>query len=67
MTLGQKLDRERKELIDEVTEKDMYIFLNFLLTEGTYSKEKVFLIMEQQYPKYEIQYTAFINEHWKEA
>ncbi|MCQ2550387.1 MAG: hypothetical protein MJ134_10165 [Lachnospiraceae bacterium] len=74
MTLGQRIDRDNAILIKEttervtadVTEKNMYIFLEFLLEENK-TKDEALAIMSKKYPQFEDKYTAFINEHWKNA
>lgn len=82
MTLGQRIDRDNAILIKEITadvtgkvtadvtekltQKSMYEFLEFLL-EDNKTKAEAFTIIAKKYPQYEDKYTAFINEHWKNA
>lgn len=65
MTLGERLDRDNARLIKETTEKDMYTLLRSLHEEG-YSSKAALSLMKKTYPDYEKQYTAYINEHWKD-
>lgn len=82
MTLGQRIDRDNAILIKEITaditekvtadvtekltQKSMYEFLEFLF-EDNKTKAEAFAIIAKKYPQYEDKYTAFINEHWKNA
>lgn len=54
------------DVTEKLTQKSMYEFLEFLL-EDNKTKSEAFAIIAKKYPQYEDKYTAFINEHWKNA